>query len=339
MGQGRSRTRRRSSFSSFALAAVLVASIAPTARAQTQTEPQPKAEPSPEDVESAKVAFAEGLSLREKGDQNGALAKFRAAYALVPTPITGLEVGRSLIATGHIIEGRAILLEVSRMPKKPDESEKADEARKAAVDEAEKARPKLATLTVETDASVNPTVSIDDVVIPKDAAQAPRVLDPGHHVVVVHANGKTGRAEIDLAAGEQHQLHLEADHPDQPVGPPPQPVTRMRYHPGKPFWASVVVTGAGLAIGVGTGIAALAVTAHLSKECPSKQCPASANGDLDTSLALGWVSTIGFAVAGAGAIAAIVTFAMSGHRETVPPPQASIRIVPGLGSLFVTGVF
>ncbi|HEY1955035.1 MAG TPA: hypothetical protein VGH28_05470 [Polyangiaceae bacterium] len=311
--------------------------VAPLAEAQTTQTETTQTEPRPEDVESAKVAFKDGLALRAKGDETGALAKFRAAYALVPTPITGLEVGRSLIATGRIVEGRAILLEVAHMPKKPGESDKAEESRRDAETEAENARPKLATLTVETDASVDPAVTVDGVAIPKDALQAPRVLDPGHHVIVVHARQKSGRAEVDLGPGEQQQVHLEADHDDSPPPAPKPVVTRMRYHPGPAFWTSVIVTGAGLVIGIGSGVPALAVTGHLSGECPSKHCPPSAYGDLDTSLALGWTSTIGFVLAGAGAVASIITFATSGRRETVA--AAHVQVLPGLGSLVIRGEF
>ena len=341
MGRSR-RTRTKSSFSEPLLVAArgcafaLVTALAPVAMAQAEHGDSTQTEPRPEDVESAKVAFTEGLALRDKGDESGALAKFRAAYALVPTPITGLEVGRSLVATGHVVEGRAILLEVAKMPKKPGESEKAEESRRDAETEAEKARAKLATLTVETDASVDPTVSIDDVVIPKEALQAPRVLDPGHHVIVVHARGKSGRAEVDLAAGEQQQVHLEADHDDRPK---PPPVVVTRYRPGPAFWASVIVTGAGLVVGIGTGVTALAITGHLSGECPAKRCPPAAYGDLDASLAMGWVSTIGFALAGAGAIASVITFVTSARRETIPPPAAHLQVLPGLGSLVVRGEF
>ena len=287
-------------------------------------------------MESAKVSFTEALAAREKNDHPAALAKFRAAYALVPTPITGLEVGRELVANGKILEGRALLLEVSRMPKKPGESDKAQEARDEAADLAEKSRAKLATLTVETDA---PDVSIDDVPIPKDAAHAPRVLDPGHHVVVVHGAGKSGRAEVDLAPGDQHQIHVDADKDDHPVVVP-SPKPKTVFQPGAPFFVSVVVTGVGLVAGVATGIPAAAIAGHLASECPSKKCPASAAGDLDASLALGWVSTIGFAVAGAGAVATIITAALSTHREAPPPqPQTSVRIVPSIGGLLVEGTF
>ncbi len=289
-----------------------------------------QAEPTPADVESAKIAFTEGLALREKGDEAGALVKFRAAYALVPTPITGVEVGRSLVATGHVLEGRSLLLDVSRMPKKAGESEHAEASRAEAADLAEKAKAKLATLTVETDADAN--IAIDDASIPKDASQAPRVLDPGHHVVVVHSHGKSGRAEVDLQPGEQHHVRVDADHDDAPTK------TALKFHLGTPFWVSVVVAGVGLVTGVATGAAALSVTGHLASECPNKTCPQSAWGDLDTSLALGWTSTIGFIAGGAGAITAIVLFATSGRRE--PEAQARVPWVRvGLGSVAVGGSF
>ncbi len=292
------------------------------------------AEPSPADVESAKIAFTDALAAREKNDHAGALVKFRAAYALVPTPITGLEVGRELVATGKILEGRALLLEVSRMPKKPGESDRAEQAREEAADLAEKSHAKLATLTVETDAT---DVAIDDVAIPKDATHTPRVLDPGHHVVIVRSAGKSGRAEIDLAPGDQHQIHVDADRDDvtKPIEPRPSQIV---FHPRAPFWASVIVTGAGLVVGVATGLPAVAIAGRLAGECPSKQCPSSAAGDLDASLALGWVSTIGFVIAGAGAIATIITAALSTHRET-PPPTQTVRLVPALGGLWLEGTF
>jgi hypothetical protein len=325
------RTRTKWSFSNLAACAALVVFLLPgVARAD--------GEPSPADVESAKVAYQEGQAAREKNDHPTALAKFRAAYALVPTPITGLEVGRELIATGKILEGRALLLEVSRMPKKPGESEKAQEARDEAADLAQKAHGKLATLTVETDAT---DVSIDDVAIPKDATHAPRVLDPGHHVIVVRSGGKIGRAEVDLAPGDQHQVRVDADH-DDGTKPPVEHGGRLVFRPRTPFFVSVVVTGAGLVLGVATGIPAVAIAGHLSSECPSKKCPPSAAGDLDATLALGWVSTIGFAVAGAGAIATIITAALSTHHEEPPPPppqQTSVRLVPTIGGLLLEGTF
>jgi hypothetical protein len=313
----------KSSFNSACAVAFVLASFASSvARAD---------EPTPADVETAKVAFAEGLALREKGDEAGALARFRAAYALVPTPITGLEVGRSLVATNHVLDGRALLLEVARMPKHPGESDKAQASRDAAAELAEKARADLATLTVETDADA--ALTIDDAPIPRDAARSPRVLDPGHHVVSVRAHGRIGRADVDLKPGEQHQVHVDADQVDATV--PIVVPTRGAYHPGAAFWVSVVVTAASAVTGIVAGSAALGVAGHLASECPNRSCPPSAWSDLDASSALGWTSTIAFAVSGAGVIAAVIALAAGGHRDAQPRTFVGV----GLGGVTFGGTF
>jgi len=291
-----------------------------------------RADPTPADVESAKVAFTAGLDLRKQNDLAGALARFRAAYALVPTPITGLEVARTLVDLGHVVEGRALLLEIAQMPKKPGESDKAQEARDEAADLAEKAKARLATITVDADVQAESIVMIDGATIPKDAALAPRVVDPGHHAIIVRTGERTGHAEVDLASGEQRTVHVELT-----VERPPTIATRFAFHPGPAFYASVVVAGVSLVVGVATGIPALATASNLSSECPSHVCPSSQSSALDTSLTLGWVSTVSFIVFGAAMVSSVVTFAISGRREA--STKATVRIAPGLGTLALTGTF
>jgi hypothetical protein len=278
------------------------------------------ADPSPADVESAKMAFTQGMEMREHNDLSGALARFRAAYALVPTPITGLEVGRTLVDTGHVLEGRALLLEVAAMPKKPAESEKAQQSRDEAAELAAKAKDKLASLTIDTKLEADSIVVIDDATIPKDAATAPRMLDPGHHVIVVRTGGRVGRAEVDLALGQTQTVHVEATE-----DAPPSVHSGITYHPGAPFTVSVIVAGAGLLVGVATGIPALTTAGSLGTACPAHVCPPSQAGTLNASLALGWTSTIGFAVLGLGVVSSVVTFLLSGRRE---PARSSLHVVP-----------
>ena len=290
-------------------------------------------EPTAADVESAKAAFVDGITLREHKDLAGALAKFRAAYALVPTPITGIEVGRALLDLGHVLEGRELLLDVSRMPKKHGESEKAEESRQEAARLADQARSRLASLSIET-SSADGTASVDDVPIPKDAMLAPRVLDPGHHVIVIRTKDHVGRAEVTLAEGEQKTVHVDATDAPQLGGPEPG---ALKFHPGTPFWASVLITGVGLVTGIATGIPAIATAGSLSSQCNSLHvCPQSSAGTLDASLALGWISTIGFAVAGVGAVVSIVTFAVTGKRDA---PKTALRLGVGPGTLSLSGTF
>ena len=52
----------------------------------------------------------------QKGENKAALVRFKAAYALVPSPITGLEVGKTQIDLGALVEAREQLVEVTKMP-------------------------------------------------------------------------------------------------------------------------------------------------------------------------------------------------------------------------------
>ena len=294
------------------------------------------ADPSPSDVESAKVQFTEGLELRGKNDEAGALAHFKAAYALVPSPITGLELGRTQLALGQILEGRATLLEASRMPKKDSESEKAVEARAEAAKLADEAKVRLASLQVTLD---NPpkdvTLTIDDAIIPPDAATTPRVVNPGHHVIVARGDGKVGRAEVDVQSGEQKAvpLTLVSEAP-----PPPPPVGKLQLSPL--VFAGFGTAALGVVVGGATGIGAFVVTGTVKSECPNHICPPSAQGDVDRSKALGTVATVSFIVAGAGAIAGLIGLAISKRRPVEPTPTSFVvRPTVGPGMLGVEGSF
>src|SRR5262249_10259013 len=82
----RSGTRRRLPLV-VALAPTLALALATgAARADTNTA----------DVESARALYHDGRALRDAGDLAGSLAKFKAAHAVLPTPITAIECGRAL---------------------------------------------------------------------------------------------------------------------------------------------------------------------------------------------------------------------------------------------------
>src|SRR3954468_21664980 len=97
------RARRLAFVLSLSLAAGIVVTASPA-----------RAEPTAADSETALQLYKDGKALRDGGDLQGALAKLRAAYALVQTPLTALELGRTQIALGQLLEAREVLLAVSR---------------------------------------------------------------------------------------------------------------------------------------------------------------------------------------------------------------------------------
>ena len=281
--------------------------------------------PSPADVAAAKAQFAEGVDLRASGDLQGALKRFRAAYGFVPTPITGLEVGRTLAQMGHPAEARAVLLEAANMPKRPGESEKATQARADAAKLAAELDAKVATLDVRSDADVE-SVTVDDKPV-ADGARGAVVVDPGHHVVAVRTrDGRTGHAEIDAAAGDRKEVH---------VTPSASGGSKTRLHVSPVAWVGFGVAGVGLLVGAVTGGGAFATASSVKRDCPNGLCPPSAHGTLNASVALGTTSTVAFIVAGAGAAVGIVGLLLS---KRVPIAE-SATIVVGPGTVGFEGRF
>ena len=274
------------------------------------------ADPSPADVESAKAQYLEGAALREKGDEAAALIRFKAAFALVPTPITALEVGRSQLALGKILDGRDTLQRAARMPKVAGESAKADEARDEATKLADGAKARLATLSVTP--VEGSTLVIDGTPVPRDAATAPRVVDPGHHVVELRTDESEGRTEVDLHDGESGTVTV----PMHATARPP-----VKLHPL--VFIGFGVGAVGLLTGAATGIGALVTASTLKTDCPNMVCPSSSAGTIDTSKALGTVSTVAFIVGGAGVVAGIVGIVISKR-----PPKTA-WIAPQLGFLSI----
>ncbi len=87
-----------------------------------------------------------GLELRAKGDAAAALEKLKAAYALVRTPITGIELGRTFMTLGSLVEARETFLSNARIPERPEETARSKAARKDSEELAEQLRTRIPSL-------------------------------------------------------------------------------------------------------------------------------------------------------------------------------------------------
>ncbi len=63
-------------------------------------------QPSTADIAQARTLYNQGKELRERGDTAKALEKLKAAHALAGTPLTGLELGRTYMMLGQLLEAR-----------------------------------------------------------------------------------------------------------------------------------------------------------------------------------------------------------------------------------------
>ncbi len=106
------------------------------------------ADPSAADKETARALMATGRQDRASGDLQGALKAFIAADAIMRVPTTGLEVARSQIALGLLVEARDTALQVTRSPVTPHEPAPFKAARDAAAALSEDLSTRIPSLTI-----------------------------------------------------------------------------------------------------------------------------------------------------------------------------------------------
>jgi hypothetical protein len=228
-------------------------------------------EPAATDLAQARELLAEGLERRGLGDLNGALERLRAAHVLAHTPITGLELGRTYVALGQLVEARETLLSVGRLPVSVDETERSTVARSESEKLAAALRARIPTLLVKiTGAPVlSVSVAIDGAAVPTEALVAPRPVNPGTHDVVARsATGETAEAHVEVDENEAREVELKlpflADHPSAghdrafaapsaattPV-PPPTAVPFARTRRSNAIDWSLIGVGAAVAVAGG----------------------------------------------------------------------------------------
>lgn len=292
-------------------------------------------EPTAADAETALQLYKEGKERREKGDLPAALEKLRAAYALVETPITALELGRTYAMQGKLVEAREILLGVARLPVRKNESKKATEARAESEKMAAELKPRLATITVRVKASgKTPKLTVDGVAIPPEAASVPRVVNPGAHAIVVELDGRTNKVDASVREGESRDVEIEAPASgDASSSDNPKPPVEQRDDAPSTGRSPLVYVGfgtaaVGLAVGAVTGIMTLSKASSLDETCQGDRCPPSAQSDLDSASTTGTISTVAFAVAGVGLVVGTVGLFMSKSEPAAPQPGARLYLTP-----------
>ncbi len=279
-----------------------------------------RAEPSPADIESARGLYVEGLELRDRGERAQSLQRFRDAHSLAATPITSLELGHALVLVGRLLDAREVLLSIERLAVRADESQKAANARMDARVLAEQLKGRIPAVRVyfSPPTPALPRVTIDGTALPPEVLSTTRKLDPGKHLVVAELDGARATAAISLAEAEVQTVTLTLAPAPRVAGAPERadPARAPSGGLGALFYGGIVTAAAGVAVGSFAGVVALSKAGSLADECSGVHCPRSAENDLSTSKTMGTVSTVAFAVAGAGAVIAVVTWLT---RPATPP--------------------
>lgn len=253
--------------------------------------------------------------------------------------ITGLAVAEALRELGRLIEARDKALAVTRIAERDQEPEPFTQARRQARELSVALAPLIPSIRVEvltraTDEPIDDaTVRLDGESMEAAELQLPRKLNPGQHTVAATAVGyDTAVKTIELGEGEHHFVSLALRGGDR-AGP----LTIAELSPL--VWIGFGTTVAGAIVGSATGSAALAKSAALESDCIEQQCPAGKQGTIDSMNRLSHVSTVSFALAGAGAALGTVGVVLSLASSSPESGQARLSLGIGAGFVGVAGQF
>ncbi len=332
-----------------------------------------------EDASAAETAAAralavEGLKLAQANNCTEAVPKLERAEKLYHSTVVSIRLGECYVGLGRLVEGTELLRKALREPQPSEPTPALSKALERAQKLLDTTKPRIAGLTIKVAAVQDMGVKIDGTLVPGVLLDTEIPIDPGEHSVDVTAPGfMKSTSRLTVAEGEKKSLTLTlARDPNAsvptppPAGKPVQEPAQVQQSPA-PSQTSVVATPpaepapnrtpAYVALGVGAaGIAAgsvlglMAIQQHgdLEKDCPGNVCPASRQGDLDGARKLGNVSTIAFAVGGAGlALGAVLFFTATpsqGDRASRAPERrfagvARPRLAVGVGHVALSGEF
>jgi hypothetical protein len=296
------------------------------------------------DIAQARELLNEGLELRRQGDNGAALGKFRAAYAVVRTPITGIELARAYMAIGKLVDARETYLSIARIPERPEETSKSKAARAEGAQSAEQVRARIPSLTVKITGvpSDAVAVTIDGAAVPSEALVAPRLVDPGSHIVSARStSGGTAESTVELKEGETREVELRIAFTgggSTSASPPsagreaPLSSRESASPPGRSRALEWSLMGAGAVVAIAGGVL-MGVEA-------SNASTAAGQGNKSSydAAKTGWAVGIGgLAVGGAAIAVGGIVWAASGGAPAVQGQLASIWFHLGPRDLWLGG--
>jgi hypothetical protein len=312
------------------LAAIL---LAPTALAA----------PSAAERETARRLMDEGKKKTRTKDLEGALSAYEKAHAIMHVPTTGLALATTQMALGNLIEAREAALEVIRMPEEKDEPAVFGKARDKARELDAQLKERIPTVMIAVDGGPATEVTVDGIVVAPALLGAPVALNPGtREIVARNADGASARTTVELSEKDTIEVTLTL--------PAPAVVTAREPRSGASWEgeasssertpvANVLVLGgfgvavAGAVLGSVTGALAFGKAGDVKPQCENGICDPAAESDLEGARTMATVSTVGFAVAGAGALAGIAGLLLPRTAKEPGARQTSLWFGPAGGGI------
>jgi hypothetical protein len=306
------------------------ASVDAQRRGGRQAAAATPAGPTAEQTAAARAAYGEGQRLFGTNDFAGALAQFEAAFASVPNPVVLLSIAESQERLGRIVDTVATLERYLTL--------RADAPDRAALQtriESLRARPGVIAVRSE---PAGAAIALDGTdtgrVTPADVEAA-----PGEHTIAVSLAGYASASQtVTVGFGARQELAIPAltatpaPEPEpvaaepEPAPAPPAEEEPVSEGPGAAVWIAAGVGAAGLVSGTVLGFLAL------SEQSDFDATPTEAIADRGERLAL--FADVGFGVAVAGLVTALVLQLASGddEEEAAGAATARLQVAPVLGA-------
>ncbi len=317
----------------------------------------PLAEATPET--DAKDLFQRGRDYREAGDCGSAVPLFRKAHERFPRALGPLRnIAECEEQVGHFASARRAWLDIKRalitMPEDPRYTGWDKEAEDAAV----RLRPKVASFIVdvyvkspEGESLANDKSGVELFVngesVGTTLVSAPLERDPGAYRIRAQlTDAQPVEQTVNVAAGDNPHVTMRLT-----VVPKPKPklVTMTDEHAGRRT-AGIVVAGVGAAALVGSGVTFFlrnGKESDLDDQCPSHtDCNPALQDTVDSGKTLATLTNVLFPVGLVGvAVGGILFFTSRPSSSTTPAAEpakaarASLRVMPTLGGLHLSGSF
>jgi hypothetical protein len=299
------------------------------------------------DVNTAYQFAAEGLSAFEAGSYAESLDKFSRAFSMVQLPSLALYMARANFRLGHWLAARELYAEAGRLPDGVGDPQVQQDARRAAITEAEALQASIPRLVIQVPGapSASLSVTIDMTNVPAGLASAGTQLDPGQHQVTVGFAGQYQTQQTYLTQGESRTLvfRFQTEPAKKPIEPDLTHGSSSTSGMATAGWVTLAVGGGALAL---SGVTALwAVSKHRNLDDKGawdvNHCQSAPSvGDCEDYSRLRAVSTVSFYTGAVGVATGVTLLLLAPKKQpqkrTVGVP---IKAVIGAGYAAVLGGF
>ncbi len=289
------------------------------------------ADTTPSDRETARNLMDEGDAKRDKSDFKGALKSYEAADAIMHVPTTGIDVARTQVSLGLLLEARETLARVLRLPlpakQEPAPFTAARVSAESLNTDLSARLPSIAVVIANVEPGQSAVVTFDGEVVAAAAVQAPRKVNPGRHVVIARSGSVEKKQLVDVAERESKTVTFDLKATALPqaraVVQPARAPTDTSPLPGVLLYGGFGLGAAGIAVGTVMGLASIAKVSDIKKDCQNNTCPPSRQSDIDSAKSLGTVATVAFVVGAVGVGAGIVGLVLKSKTSSEATPSAT----------------